>query len=259
MNSQQTAGQLRTTVNGVRILYEDHDILVCVKPAGTACETKNLRQPDMVSLLRNYRSYKSEDTYIGLVHRLDQPVEGIVVFGKHPAGTAALARQLQQGGFSKVYLAVTLGRMPAVEGHLENYLIKDGRTNTSAISDASDPKAKKAVLDYRVVHTYDTQSPVRNLVRIQLVTGRHHQIRVQMAHLGTPLEGDVKYGADNRAASLTGKSRADVNRVFVYKEKKEKEKEVKDRVLKLCACELEFVHPVSKKKMNFQIDPSWQE
>ena len=72
-----------------------------------------------------------------------------------------------------------------------------------------------------------------------------------MAHLGTPLEGDVKYGADNRAASLTGKSRADVNRVSVYKEK--------DRVLKLCACELEFVHPVTKKKMNFQIDPSWQE
>ena len=233
MNSWQTSAQMQTAVNGVRILYEDHDILVCVKPAGTACETKNIRQPDMVSLLRNYRSWKGEDTYIGLVHRLDQPVEGILVFGKHTKAAAALSGQLRQGGCSKVYLAVTLGRMPAAAGRLENYLVRDGRTNTSFVSAAADPKAKKAVLDYRVLRTYDAQEPVRNLVRIELVTGRHHQIRVQMAHLGTPLEGDVKYGADGRAVSLAQKSRADDNPVSVYKEK-----EVKDRVLKLCACEL---------------------
>lgn len=212
----------------LNILYEDSDLLVCVKPAGIASETKNMRQQDMVSLLRNYRSKKCEEPYIGLVHRLDQPVEGILVFGKHPKITGALSRQLAQGGFTKVYLAITLGSMPAREGKLQDYLAKDSRLNTSYVTSADNPKAKKAILLYQVLKTDSEQEPIQNLVRIELLTGRHHQIRVQMANQGTPLAGDLKYGGN-----------------------------LPESGLKLCACELDFIHPAAKKKMKFQIKPSW--
>lgn len=213
----------------MKILYEDQDITVCVKPPGTATETKRAGQQDMVSLVRNYRCDKGEEPYAGLVHRLDQPVEGILVFGKHVRSTAALSRQLAKGGFSKVYLAVTEGNMPGSEGRLLDYLKKDGRNNTSEVVDKGDTQAKRAELLYRVLETDMGLEPVQNLVRIQLLTGRHHQIRVQMAHLGTPLAGDMKYG---------------------------KRKGKIESGLGLCACELEFLHPVTNKALKFQIIPS---
>ncbi len=211
----------------MNILYEDTDVVVCVKPAGIASQTKNSGQQDMVSLLCNYRHDKGEEPYIGLVHRLDQPVEGIVVFGKHTRSTAALSRQLQQGSFSKVYLAVTEGVMPVREGKLEDYLKKDGRKNHTIVVKKGDPQAKKAELMYQALKTDEECDPVQNLVRIQLLTGRHHQIRVQMAHFGAPLAGDKKYGKGDTKSGLG-----------------------------LCACELEFVHPANQKKMKFSIAPS---
>ena len=217
---------------GVCVLYEDKDLIVCVKPPGIATQTKITGQQDMVSLLRNYRHRNQEEPYIGLVHRLDQPVEGILVFGKHAKSTAALNRQLTQGSFSKVYLAVTEGLMPAQEGKLVDFLKKDGHRNRSAVAGPKEAGAKKAELLYQVLETSDREHPVQNLVKIQLVTGRHHQIRVQMAHYGTPLAGDHKYGRQSGQVGmpLTG--------------------------LGLCACRLEFIHPVSKKKMKFEIAPS---
>lgn len=226
-----------------KILYEDADILVCVKPPGIASETKNVRCQDMASLLRGYLSEKGKEPYAGMVHRLDQPVEGILVFGKHPKSTAALCRQMAQGHFSKIYLALTQGAMPAREGQLEDYLKKDSRLNLSRVVSADTPGAKKAVLQYRVLETYAEcgqagnqdksriKNPAENLVKIELLTGRHHQIRVQMANLGTPIAGDLKYGSSPAPA---------------------------DSCLKLCACELAFVHPVTKKNMRFQISPCWQ-
>lgn len=211
----------------VTILYEDKDLLVCVKPAGTASQTKKSGQPDMVSLLCNYRHEKGEEPYAGLVHRLDQPVEGILVFGKHTRSTAALNRQLQQGIFSKGYLAVTEGEMPQMEGELRDFLIKDGHANRSFVGKQGQPQAKLARLRYQVLKTDQGCCPVQNLVKIHLLTGRHHQIRVQMAHLGTPLAGDGKYGNAAPAAGLG-----------------------------LCACELEFVHPSENRAMKFAITPS---
>lgn len=219
--------------NSVNILYEDADILVCIKPAGIASQTKMRGQQDMVSLLCNYRHEKKEEPYVGLVHRLDQPVEGILVFGKHAKSTAALNRQLQQETFSKVYLAVTEGRMPAQKGRLRDYLIKDGRSNVSMVVKQEDPQAKKAELLYERLMTDESYDPVQNLVKIQLLTGRHHQIRVQMAHFGTPLAGDVKYGRKNNGAECG-----------IYSG------------LGLCACGLEFVHPGSHEKMRFSMAPS---
>lgn len=213
----------------VNILYEDADILVCVKPAGVASETKKAGQQDMVSLLRNYRHNKGEEIYIGLVHRLDQPVEGILVFGKHQQSTAVLSRQLARDSFLKGYLAVTEGAMSSTEAKLQHYLKKDGRSNTSYVVSETAAQAKKAELSYKVLATDRNQDPVQNLVRIQLLTGRHHQIRVQMAQIGAPLAGDRKYGRkiDDFAGGLG-----------------------------LCAYELEFVHPLKNKKMNFRIVPS---
>lgn len=219
-------------MDGLRILYEDRDLLVCVKPPGIAAQTKISGQQDMVSLLRNYRHRNQEEPYIGLVHRLDQPVEGILVFGKHTRCTAALDRQLTQGSFTKGYLAVTEGWMSAQEGKLVDFLKKDGRRNCSAIAGPKEPGAKRAELLYQVLETSDREYPVYNLVKIQLLTGRHHQIRVQMAHFGTPLAGDHKYGRQGGQDKMQAAG------------------------LGLCACRLEFMHPMTKKKMNFEIVPS---
>ncbi|MCI9610774.1 MAG: RluA family pseudouridine synthase [Eubacterium sp.] len=215
----------------MNILYEDQHILVCVKPPGTAVQTKLHTQQDMVSLLKNYRHKKGEPPYIGLIHRLDQPVEGILVFGKQAESAAKLCRALTQGGFFKGYAAVTQGAMPAAEGTLVDYLKKDGRNNLSAIVSSGDAKAKQAKLHYRVLETDADSSPVQNLVKIRLLTGRHHQIRVQMAHIGTPLVGDTKYGMPHGEGTPTAG-------------------------LGLCACELSFVHPVTCQKMQFAIVPS---
>ena len=217
----------------IKILYEDADILVCVKPAGTASETRKSGEQDMVSLLRNYRHGRGEEPYAGLVHRLDQPVEGILVFGKHARSTSALSRQLARGGFSKIYLAVTEKAMPQQEGRLVDFLKKDSRSNTSFVAAQGEAQAKKAELLYQVLETQARQERVQNLVRIELLTGRHHQIRVQMAHLGTPLAGDLKYGRQETASRGTQAAGP-----------------------ALCACGLAFLHPASRKKMKFHICPS---
>lgn len=242
--------------NGLNIVYEDASLLVCVKPAGIACETKKVNQQDMVSLLRNYRSQKGEGAYIALIHRLDQPVEGLLVFGKNPKSAAALSRQLAQGDFTKVYLALTQGKMPAPEGRLENYLKKDSRANRSLVVDAKEKNAKTAILNYQVLEKDFAQKPGQNLVRIELQTGRHHQIRVQMAHLGTPVVGDRKYGVmasspDNDRKYGVMASRPDSDRKYSAVASSP------DDGLKLCACELSFVHPEKKTKLSFQITPSW--
>lgn len=218
----------------LQILYEDMQIIVCVKPAGVATETRKAGEQDMVSLLRNYRAGKGEEPYIGLVHRLDQPVEGILVFGKDAKSTGILSRQIRQNGFSKIYLAVTEGSMETQEGTLVDYLKKDGRSNTSSVTAKDDPQAKKAELYYQVLETDQGHVPVQNLVKIRLLTGRHHQIRVQMAHLGMPVAGDRKYGKCDKAADGSRKGQG----------------------IGLCACRLMFIHPATKKEMIFEITPS---
>lgn len=207
------------------IIYEDREIIVCHKPAGIAVQNARVGAMDMESGLKNYLAKKKPGKipYLGVVHRLDQPVEGVLVFAKTSAAAAALSRQMRSGQMGKHYLAVTEKRPQQTAGILEDFLIKDGKTNTSSVAFSDTPGAKKARLCYKLAG----ERQGKYLLAITLETGRHHQIRVQMAHAGMPLAGDRKYNADAKDGISLG----------------------------LCAHRLEFRHPGNGKKMQFQVVP----
>ena len=214
------------------ILYEDKEIIVCHKAAGIAVQSARIGMPDMESTLKNYLVAKNPGKmpYLGVVHRLDQPVEGVLVFAKNKKAAAGLTGQITSGSVTKEYLAVTAQKVEKVQGHLEDYLKKDGKTNTSAVVTPETDGAKKAVLDYEVLNEVSDERTLtgkRILVRIQLGTGRHHQIRVQMAHAGMSLLGDRKCNPEDSSGLPLG----------------------------LCSCHLVFRHPVTGKKLEFQVTP----
>ncbi len=208
-----------------KILYEDDAILVCHKPAGVAVQTGRLGEADMESLLKNYRAGKGETPWIGVVHRLDQPVEGVMVFAKTKEAAASLSRQMRERLAEKSYYAVTDGIPAQKKGMLEDYLIRDGRTNLSSVTERGAKGAKRAALAYEVIQEKDG----RAILKIRLETGRHHQIRVQLSHAGMPVAGDRKYNFREHVLPRAGG-------------------------LKLCACHLSFRHPVSRRKLEFEID-----
>ena len=216
------------------IIYEDPHIIVCRKPAGIPTQTARIGTSDMESMLKNYLS----GGYLAVIHRLDQPVEGLLVFAKTPAAARELNRQLTTSGFGKYYRAVVQGVPEPAEGTLEDYMVKDGRTNTSRICDKSTPGAKSARLHYRIEKIFKDSDPAASLVKIKLDTGRHHQIRVQMAHIGCPLVGDRKYGACDP-------EKADEKNVPVHTKSAEP--------LRLCAYRLEFKHPATRRNMIFEL------
>ena len=180
------------------ILYEDDQILVCHKPAGVPVQTKKIGTQDMESILKNYLFIHSshhaghKPPYLAVIHRLDQPVSGILVFARTPAAAKNLNQQLQNDQFEKYYQAVVCGSLPD-SGTLTDYLVKDGRTNTSRICSKNTPGAKKAVLSYKILETSEVTG--LSVVQIHLGTGRHHQIRCQLAKMGCPIKGDLKYGS----------------------------------------------------------------
>jgi 23S rRNA pseudouridine1911/1915/1917 synthase len=242
-----------------RILYEDKDIIVAYKPAGLAVQTARLGQQDMVSELKNRREKGGNsaaagrgEPYLGLIHRLDQPVEGILAFARTRAAAASLTGQLRaqgdEGGFCKHYYAVLCGVPDCREGRLEDYLYKQALKNgkhtdyravivnpdtasaESALGEAA--KARRAVLEYRILEPNKEQGLA--LADIRIRTGRFHQIRAQMAHAGLPLLGDLKYGSPEARALAAACG---------------------VRNVALCAYSLGFVHPVSGEKMDFRIKP----
>lgn len=212
------------------IIYEDKDILVCHKPAGIAVQNARVGSMDLESLLKNYIAQKvpGKMPYLGIIHRLDQPVEGILVFALNAKAAAELNRQMTSGKIKKIYLAVTEGEVKKEKATLEDWLKKDNRTNSSAVVTAGTSGAKKAVLSYELLEMREMQGQKRNLLEICLDTGRHHQIRVQMAHAGMPLVGDRKYNPQQSGQES----------------------------LALCSAKLGFQHPVTKKKMEFQVTPA---
>lgn len=177
------------------IVYEDNVLLIVHKPAGIATQTARLGQADVVSELKNYRKNKGEDTYIGVIHRLDQPVEGLLVFAKNQSAAERLSLQLQDGTLKKSYLALVQGELEKdTGGELTDFLLKDNRTNLSRVVNEGIRGAKRAGLCWKCVETYAGKG--YSMVEVELYTGRHHQIRVQLSNAGMPLLGDMKYGTD---------------------------------------------------------------
>ncbi len=229
------------------ILYEDKDLLVVLKPAGVPTQTKRLGEQDMVSLLKNYRARQKEDTYIGVVHRLDQPVQGLMVFAKNQKAAAALSKQIAEKAADKSYYAVVERRTTQYPGtevlqddvaksyRLEDYLLKDAKTNTSRIVPENTKDAKKARLTYEVLEEKEALA----ILDIHLETGRHHQIRVQFSGAGLPLVGDRKYNGQGTMSS--------------YVKVIEEDRETPLRNVALCSYYIGFVHPTSLEKMEFSI------
>lgn len=212
------------------IRYEDDTLLVVHKPSGIATQTARIGQADVVSELKNYRKSKNESAYIGVVHRLDQPVEGLLVFAKTPQAAASLSRQLESGRLKKFYLAYADGMLHEGEAaDLTDYLKKDARTNMSAIVDKNASGAKEARLHYKCIKTCASFC----VVEIELFTGRHHQIRVQMSHAGYPLLGDMKYGTEH-SKGLSRQLGYGNTALWAYR---------------LC-----FLHPSDGREMNFVTD-----
>ncbi|HYH02740.1 MAG TPA: RNA pseudouridine synthase [Bacillota bacterium] len=177
----------------LEILYEDNHLLVVVKPVNVPVQSDQSGDVDLLSLIKadlKERYQKPGNVFVGLVHRLDRPVGGVMVFAKTSKGAARLSEQIRNHEFKKEYYAVVRGTPVHQSGCLTHYLKKDNASNTVKVVEAADPQGKQAVLDYQVRETVDGLS----LVRINLQTGRAHQIRVQFATVGTPLYGDQKYG-----------------------------------------------------------------
>lgn len=215
------------------IIYEDKELLVVRKPAGLATQTARVGQADVVSELKNYL----HSPYLGIVHRLDQPVEGLLVFARTRGAAASLSGQLTEGTLNKQYYAVICGKPVSEQGELADYLYKDvWNTGRAVVVGEQErfrfPEAKEAVLQYRLLQ-YAEETDL-SLMEIHIDTGRFHQIRAQMSHAGMALLGDAKYGDD--AAQKRGR-------------------ELGVSHVALCAYQIAFRHPVKKKEMCFQIKP----
>jgi 23S rRNA pseudouridine1911/1915/1917 synthase len=178
-----------------KIIFEDNHLLVAEKPVNTPSQADDSGDPDFLSILKNdlkERYQKPGQVYLGLVHRLDRPVGGVMVFAKTSKAASRLSAQIRNGELKKTYLAVIYGTPKNRQGILKNFLIKDSRINKVAVVDSPETGAKEAVLEYETLDISDKLA----LVRIDLQTGRSHQIRVQFAAMGHPLYGDQKYGPE---------------------------------------------------------------
>ena len=202
--------------NNLNILYEDNHLIVVVKPYNVLSQSDNTKDIDMLTIIKNYN--KPGNVYLGLVHRLDRPTGGIMVFAKTSKAASRLSKQIKDNKFTKKYLAVVHGILEKKENILVNYLKKD-ENNNSLIT--NEKEGKYAKLHYKVLKENKDYS----VLDILLETGRHHQIRVQLKNIGHPLYGDQRYGLNDK------------------------------KQLGLFAYHLEFYHPVTKEKLIFEYMP----
>lgn len=239
------------------ILYEDNDIIVCHKSAGIAVQSARIGEKDLVSMLNNHLMEQADQRMesVRVVHRLDQPVEGIVVFAKNKKAAASLSVQITDGSMKKVYQAVCcvteagghwIGNAGKNDQELIDYMAKDARTNSSAVVKKGQKDAKEARLSFRIMAA-DCLPYV--LVEIHLATGRHHQIRVQMAHAGLPLFGDRKYNPDWELYAKAWQAQ------LINESADHAAHRLPAAELALCATELTFRHPKTGKPMHFQVRP----
>ena len=208
----------------INIIYEDNHLIVVHKPAGIPVCPDSSKKIDLLTTIKDYlkvKYHKPGNVYLGLVHRLDRPVEGIMVYAKTSKAAERLSKQINNKEFIKTYYAVVEG-VPKKEDTLTDYLIKNEKNNTSYVT--TKDKGKLSILDYELIKTINNLS----LIKINLQTGRHHQIRVQFSSRGYPLYGDHKY-----------------NKHFINDNKED---------IALIAKELSFYHPTTKELLQFKID-----
>lgn len=180
----------------LKITYLDKDILVAVKPAGIPSQPDKTGDLDFLSLLQEEMKKRGEtNSYIGLLHRLDRPVGGLMVFARNKECEGILGKLIQEKKMKKSYEAVVLGKMTEQKGELRDYLWKDGKKNTSMVVQKGRKDSKEAVLTYETLGETTVEGVgVLTKVSIYLQTGRHHQIRVQFSSRGNAIYGDAKYG-----------------------------------------------------------------
>ena len=208
----------------LKVIYEDNHILVVEKPPNIPSQSDKTNDINMLTICKKYikEKYNKPGTvYLGLVHRLDRPVGGIMIFAKTSKAASRLSNQVREKIFKKKYLAVVDGKPENKTGILEDYLYKDERNNISKVVNKDKKNAKYAKLEYELI-VYDEVKNL-SLLSINLYTGRHHQIRVQLSNFGHSIFGDQKYGTRGKGKQIA-----------------------------LWAYELEIEHPITKEKMTFK-------
>ncbi len=204
----------------INIIYEDNHLLVVEKPINIPVQKDDSYDMDILTMLKDYikkKNNKPGNVYLGLVHRLDRPVGGVMVFAKTSKCASRLSEQVRNRTFKKTYYAVVEGRLDGI-GTFKDRLLKDNKTNIVKI----DSKGKEAILNYKILDYKDNLS----LVKINLTTGRSHQIRVQFSSRNHPLYGDQKYNKNVKAG----------DQIALFSKK------------------ITFEHPITKKKMSFSLD-----
>lgn len=211
----------------MKVIYEDNQIIVVEKEPNIPSQSDKTGDEDMLTMVKKYikeKYNKPGEVYIGLVHRLDRPVGGVMVFARTSKSASRLSEQVRNKTLKKTYIATVDGKIEQEQGILEDYLYKDERNNISKVVNKDKKNAKLAKLDFQVL-SYDEKRDL-TVVKINLHTGRHHQIRVQFANFGHSLYGDQKYGVRGRGKQI---------RLWAYK--------------------LELEHPTKKEIMTFESMP----
>ena len=214
-------------MQNLKVLYEDNHIIVVRKDPNIPSQADKTEDLDMLTIIKDYlkeKYNKPGNVYLGLVHRLDRPVGGVMVFAKTSKAASRLSNQVREKTFKKKYLAVVDGKFDRENGILEDYLYKDERNNISKVVKPEKKNAKLAKLDYKVLAYNEVKD--LSLVKVNLHTGRHHQIRVQLSNAGHSIFGDQKYGTRGKGKQIA-----------------------------LWAYELTIQHPVSKEEMTFKCLP----
>ena len=208
----------------LKVIFEDNHIIVVEKPPNIPSQSDKTGDLDMLTIVKNYikeKHNKPGNVYLGLVHRLDRPVGGVMVFAKTSKSASRLSNQVREKVFKKEYLAVVDGKFENKRGTLVNYLYKDERNNISKVVSKEKKNAKEAKLDYEFIIYNEVKN--LSLLKINLHTGRHHQIRVQLSNFNHSIFGDQKYGTRGKGKQIA---------LWAYK--------------------LTIEHPISKEKMEFE-------